>query len=651
MSSISVPSTPTRSTTLVESPSSPSDKLARARAALLCTPGAQRISLHSAHSSPSSSGSPHTPQSSPPSYRSTRASPTSPTSAMTKRVYPSFAAAAQGKSEADNDGDWRYRAETNAIKVTKEISPNNSNSSGDENELLPTPSLAHSRTFSEQSPDSSLSLQSHLDEEYQVSLFTTPPKRPLSRLRGSVSDPPLTRSRSYTLENSLGRIETTVEARLRAIMHENELSPTTDSPRSAGEGRTRLDNRPRLNPRFPSIGTHSPPAASCSVCGICSSVPTRFSILEPCRHLICCNCLTGSLNIVREKDMMCALCRSPVQDFKLLAPLPLALEDGPSIGTPSRKALIDSATSVMRAPAVQRGAIKDLAASRSHTSLTSTILRVDNVPWDIVPPMVEEWVGEPIIAAYTLIDRHSGKTFSHAFIEFGTADQARSVLRKLQNAVLGKGKRTMAVTVTMSSQEELMTELYPSWGGEFIGACPIVTDYTKLRDQSALPCILSHKELESLVLLLENPNPRFVKTPALPYYELIGILKKIPQEWMGCLSIEIRDHLFDLCSYAIKLLRTQVQQNYNYHPDVNNDLILELDRSIHTCAAFDSLISTTSVSFTTSTPIKEAIRLSVSDTSMPSNIRNATPVTRSSMIQRFASEFNVGGMDNGRILD
>ncbi|KZT62166.1 hypothetical protein CALCODRAFT_514267 [Calocera cornea HHB12733] len=389
MASSSVPSTPTRPTAQRKSSGSPSDKLARARAALLCSPGSQLIALPSAHSSPLSSGSPKTPQSSPPSYKSNRASPSPPTTSS-KRVCTSFTAG-DTHSAADDDGDWRHRAQSHGIKVTNDVSPPQSNSSGDEQDALPTPSLGHTRTFSEQSPESSMSFYSQMDEDFRASLFTTPPKRPLSRQRGN------------------------------------------------------------------------------------------------------------------------------------------------------------------------------------------------NVPWDITPVMVAGWVGEPLMAAYTLIDRQSGKTFSHAFIEFSTAEQARAVLRKLQNAVLGKGKRTMAVTVTMSSQEELMTELYPSWTGEFIGACPVITDFTKLRGQNSLPSILSHKELDSLVLLLENPNPRFVKTPALPYYELVGILRKIPQQWTGCMSNDIRDHLYELCSYAMDLLRMQVKENYNNHPDINSSLEKELDQAMKNC--------------------------------------------------------------------
>ena len=59
-----------------------------------------------------------------------------------------------------------------------------------------------------------------------------------------------------------------------------------------------------------------------------------------------------------------------------------------------------------------------------------------------------------------LLDR-KGKTMSHAFAEMVDEDAAKAALRTSQNSVLGKGKRARGVTVTRSSQEELMRAVSP----------------------------------------------------------------------------------------------------------------------------------------------------------------------------------------------
>ena len=50
---------------------------------------------------------------------------------------------------------------------------------------------------------------------------------------------------------------------------------------------------------------------------------------------------------------------------------------------------------------------------------------------------------------------------SHAFAEMVDDDAAKAALRTSQNSVLGKGKRARGVTVTRSSQEELMRAVSP----------------------------------------------------------------------------------------------------------------------------------------------------------------------------------------------
>lgn len=69
--------------------------------------------------------------------------------------------------------------------------------------------------------------------------------------------------------------------------------------------------------------------------------------------------------------------------------------------------------------------------------------------------MIEAWLGSSIVMAHVLLDRVDGRTLNHAFVET-TMEIARSTLRTHQNKVLGHGRRSRAVTITLSGQEELM---------------------------------------------------------------------------------------------------------------------------------------------------------------------------------------------------
>ena len=77
-------------------------------------------------------------------------------------------------------------------------------------------------------------------------------------------------------------------------------------------------------------------------------------------------------------------------------------------------------------------------------------------PKDITPPSITAWLKHPVHRVHVLLDR-KGKTLSHVFVEMAGEEAAKAALRTAQNSVLGKGKRARGVTVTRSSQEELMT--------------------------------------------------------------------------------------------------------------------------------------------------------------------------------------------------
>ena len=74
--------------------------------------------------------------------------------------------------------------------------------------------------------------------------------------------------------------------------------------------------------------------------------------------------------------------------------------------------------------------------------------------------MIVGWLKQPVARAHVLLDR-KGKTLSHVFVEMANEDAAKVALRTTQNSVLGQGKRARGVTVTRSSQEELMKAVSP----------------------------------------------------------------------------------------------------------------------------------------------------------------------------------------------
>ncbi|KDN42803.1 hypothetical protein RSAG8_06557, partial [Rhizoctonia solani AG-8 WAC10335] len=234
----------------------------------------------------------------------------------------------------------------------------------------------------------------------------------------------------------------------------------------------------------------SPEGTKCASCG----GTERLSLLEPCQHQICASCVTGSLNVVGEKDMIS---------------LP---QDSPTPQGAQHLALsrLDSPLSPVLA-----------------TGSPIVVLRIDNVPWDVTPPMIEKWLGNPTLLCHVLLDHMDGRTLNHAYVET-TIDCARSALRTHQNKVLGYGRRARAVTITLSSQQDLMHALFPSWPGRFDGALPVYDASPTDPQPPPSADLLTDAELGTIFHLIQSPKSHYLKVPSLAYWSLLSVLAKIP---------------------------------------------------------------------------------------------------------------------------
>jgi hypothetical protein len=76
---------------------------------------------------------------------------------------------------------------------------------------------------------------------------------------------------------------------------------------------------------------------------------------------------------------------------------------------------------------------------------------------DVTPKMLGEWANIPSQQAHVLLDQ-DGKTLSHAFVE-AHPQSVREILARCRNKVLGAGKRARRVTITISSQDELLHQV------------------------------------------------------------------------------------------------------------------------------------------------------------------------------------------------
>ncbi|XP_006463671.1 hypothetical protein AGABI2DRAFT_225554 [Agaricus bisporus var. bisporus H97] len=409
-------------------------------------------------------------------------------------------------------------------------------------------------------------------------------------------------------------------------------------------------------------------ASDCSVC-LCQNA-SSLAVLKPCGHPLCSACLTSALNIVGEKDMECAVCKQGVQDFKLVNPnnrsntipdarreslkgtsffdpilsSPSSTDTADGINTPSDNdgfGDIDSGFDfgIEFSPNEIRASTPKLENStsfenNSHSSgkVTSkngfVVLRVDNVPWDITPSQVIAWLQQPVERVHVLLDS-KGKTLSHAYVEVKDQKIAGSILRgeaissdhqkKERGSVLGRGRRARGVTITRSSQEELMADLFPRWRGSFDCIKPSLAGLQGDRIISALEGgVLTENEVTGLLYLIREPDSHFLKVPSLPFHSLISILSKFPSDidsrvfW----SATIRDMLFDVTIAAIETLLTRLERlkdgacdKVRIEHGYSMDLVVDLVQTALQCQAFTGQQTNKLVSFASfkSIPIATSI--------------------------------------------
>ncbi|KAK7043012.1 hypothetical protein VNI00_008750 [Paramarasmius palmivorus] len=228
------------------------------------------------------------------------------------------------------------------------------------------------------------------------------------------------------------------------------------------------------------------------------------------------------------------------------------------------------------------------AGEPSSSRKDAVVLRIDNVPWDITPPRIAAWLQQPVQRVHVLLDR-KGKTLSHAFVEVDGEEIAGAILRgeaktnggkpKLRGSVLGKGRRARGVTVTRSSQQELMSALFPAWQGSFDGSRPSLAGLDNDRVIGALESgLMTENEVAALLYLIRSPDAHFLKVPCLPFHSLISVLHKFPADvdsrvfWSG----NLRDVLFDVTFAAIQVLMARVEARKNddeYNPELVDDLV------------------------------------------------------------------------------
>lgn len=328
--------------------------------------------------------------------------------------------------------------------------------------------------------------------------------------------------------------------------------------------------------------------ASPTACSVCATTSTAtLAVLQPCAHALCSACLTSALNIVGEKDMECVACSSVVADFKLVPKAQANSENENSAthvqtnqSSGDEEAFWCGARSSSTPAPVEERPEENTATDQGLTKDPPTVLRIDNVPWSITPPLLTAFLSPPPQRAHVLLSPE-GKTLSHAFVEYDSHSEGLAALASARNRIIegsqgevrqpsikgNAGRRRRGVTVTVAGRGELMRALFPSWQGAFDERNrPSLMGLDNYAVRRALEGgLMTPRDMRGLKRLIESPNVRifllshvarqgsdrsfqchFVKVPTLPFFCLISLLQRFPSDQDSCVfwSHALRDDLF-----------------------------------------------------------------------------------------------------------
>ncbi|KAL8768979.1 MAG: hypothetical protein Q9209_004896 [Squamulea sp. 1 TL-2023] len=214
------------------------------------------------------------------------------------------------------------------------------------------------------------------------------------------------------------------------------------------------------------------------------------------------------------------------------------------------------------------------------------VLRIGNIPYILTKQEVLGFLGrnakiitpEYGVAVHIIMDRPTGKTMD-CYVEFFSQGDAQAALNKclMRGNQLRLGERV--VDVHMSSQDELLKELFPrakncTW--EY--GRPRITESTEPYN-TGFKSFVTNEELLQTVTWADKPHRSNYTQKCLqrPYECMISTLAKFPWFCVDRYTIKTRDELFRSTLSLVNILMNQLNRaNEAYLPHISETLLNDL---------------------------------------------------------------------------
>ncbi|KAI4111882.1 MAG: hypothetical protein LQ339_000341 [Xanthoria mediterranea] len=209
------------------------------------------------------------------------------------------------------------------------------------------------------------------------------------------------------------------------------------------------------------------------------------------------------------------------------------------------------------------------------------VLRIGNIPYTLTKQEVLGFLGrnakiitpEYGVAVHIIMDRPTGKTMD-CYVEFFSQGDAQAALNKclMRGSQLRLGERV--VDVHMSSQDELLKELFPrAKNCAWEHGRPKITESTEPYN-TGFKAFVTNEELLQTVTWADKPHRKCMQRP---YECMISTLAKFPWFCVDRYTIKTRDEMFRSTLSLINILMNELSRaNEAYTPHISETLLTDL---------------------------------------------------------------------------
>ncbi|KAL8950327.1 MAG: hypothetical protein Q9222_003632 [Ikaeria aurantiellina] len=224
--------------------------------------------------------------------------------------------------------------------------------------------------------------------------------------------------------------------------------------------------------------------------------------------------------------------------------------------------------------------------ARNHRVAEWGVLKIGNIPYTLTKQEVLGFLGRNAkiltpdlgVPIHIIMDRPTGKTMD-CYVEFFSSGDAQAALNKCLSRGNQLRLQDRVVDVQMSSQDELLRELFPrAKNCTWVNGRPVITQSHEPYN-TGFKSFLAREELLQLKTWVQKPHRSNYtqKSMQRPFECMISTLSKFPWSAVDYYTLANRNEMFDATADLIELLADQLSRgNEAWAPHLSESLLTEL---------------------------------------------------------------------------